>query len=247
MRVVSPLRGTKRGRPNDEEPERRVLQRTSSPMIVFVPAMVKVVKKLNESDGASILNRTITQLVRLLYCKEGDNRPQMQEAFFNAGGHLAVVTTMTKFPTNRHLQHEGIRALTNATCNNTRNKIAIAEIGGIEATTQAMTNHSTDKETQRLSLKALNNLIHRKDHAKLFVEQLGGASLVVKAMNDFAGDENVVQKATVVILKLCWMSKLRPTLMNANVVGALAVATENHTNDEKIQKYAREALDMLAD
>lgn len=249
MRVVSPIHGTKRGRPNgdEEQPARRVLQRTASQQVVFLPGMVKIVKQLNESEGASIVNRTMSQLVRLLYCKDGDNRPQMQEAFFNAGGHLAVVTTMTKHPMNRHLQHEGIRALTNATCNNVRNKIVVAEIGGLQATAQAMQNHSTDKETQRLSLKALNNLIHRKEHAKVFVGQLGGATLVIKAMNDFVGDANVVQKAVVVILKLCWMKRLRPTLMDANVVAALASATEHHVNDENIQQYVREALDMLVD
>ena len=208
--------------------------------------MITTIKRLNESDSPSVLSRTMTQLVRLLYQKDGDSRPTMQECFFNCGGQLAVVTCMLKHPRHRHLQHEGIRALTNATCNNTRNKIVIAEIGGIQATVQAMRNHASDKETQRLCFKALNNLIHKKQHATLFVQELDGTLPVMNAMNEFAGDANVIQKAVVVLAKLCWMENLRPMLQQANVGGALTIALENHARDEKIQKYAREALEKLS-
>lgn len=251
MRVVSPLRGggTKRERENDGEPTSRRVSRArteSHHRLVFVPAMITIIKKLNESDSPLVLSRAMTQLVRLLYEKDGESRHSMQECFFNSGGQLAVVTCMLKHPHNRHLQHEAIRALTNATCNNTRNKIVIAEIGGIQATVQAMRNHASDKETQRLCFKALNNLIHKKYHAGLFVQELGGTFLIIHAMNEFAGDANVIQKAVVVLAKLCWTKNLRPMLQEANVGGALTLALEKHASDEKIQKYAREALEKLS-
>lgn len=254
MRVVSPPRGGgKRARQNDAEPARRVAQRAehqeeanTDQTVAFLPSMVKIVKKLNETDNESILTSTMSELVRLLYRKDGDSRPKTQEAFFNSGGHLAVVTIMTKHPNAPFLQHEGIRALTNATCDNKKLKFVVAEIGGIQATCAAMTRHAHDRETQRLGLKALNNLIHKRDHARLLVNELDGCTTIVNAMNGFLNDVDVIQKACAVVLKLSWVSKkLTQRMLDANVVEALAAAREHHTNDEKIQNYARDAMVAL--
>jgi len=249
MRVVSPPRSAKRARTNEDASARRVLQRTeddtTQQVFVFLPSMSKIVKKLIGSSDQAILASTMSELVRLLYRKDGNNRPNMQEAFFNAGGHLAVVTAMAKHPSYRHLQHEGIRALTNATCDNKKLKIVVAEIGGIQATVEAMTRHPLDRETQRLCLKALNNLVYKKEHANLFVNEIGGCSHIVRAMNKFPGDVDVIQKASVVLLKLSSMRSLRPAMVDAGAISALTFAVERHVTDEKIQNYAGDIIVAL--
>ena len=255
MRVVSPPRSAKRCRPNDsDDSSRRVLQRTSNDdgagiQFVSIPSMIKIVKKLNETNDETVATSIMSKLVRFLYRKDGDsNRRISQEAFFNAGGHLAVVTQMSKHGNNTLLQHEGIRALTNATCDNKKLKIVVAEIGGIQATVEAMNRHSYDMETQRLGLKALNNLIHTMEHAQLFVHKLHGCHSITHAMRtfDFITNVELVEKDCAVLFKLCWLKKLKPAMLDANVVQSLNWAMERFQEHEKIQKYARDALAALS-
>lgn len=254
MRVVSPPRNAKRSRPNDnDEPSRRVLQRTASAnsaggiLFVSLPPMVKLVKKLNVTNDEAEVIATLGELVRFLYRKDGKSpRRTTQEAFFNAGGHLAVVTKMSKHANNSLLQQEGLRALTNATCDNKKLKIVVAEIGGIQATVEAMQKHSHDRETQRLGLKALNNLIHTKEHAKLFVNDLDGGQSITHAMRTFEFNTQIVEKACVVLYKLCWVKKLKAAMIDAEVVQSLNSALEHFSEHEKIQKHARDALVVLS-
>lgn len=207
--------------------------------------MRKVVLDDLYSNDTAVLQRALSMLADDLYTgKDYERRAENQDAFFQVGGHLAVVKVM-----NAHycpeIQKQGLRVLINATCDHPELQTAVAEVGGMLAILDAMNKHPLDGKIQRNGLHALVNLVSKdEENAELLVTHHDAARFICNTINNFMEDNRrVVAEGCMLLHVLCSIDHLRQPLFHAKALSLLAIAIETHGDD--VQCPGQEAMRLL--
>jgi hypothetical protein len=252
-RTVSPPI-IKRERFEDEEPERRVAQRLETDQEsnekseeISEEAMVKIVIYDLLSNDEGILEQAMYRLGENVYDVDDEKRAEKTKAFFQVGGHLAVVSVMKKHPNCKMLQNNGAWVLRNATYGDTAEYLsAVAKIEGIQAILTAMKRFPLDRGVIGKGFAALRNIVcEHEANADLLVMKLGEVPFLVERMKDFLADPDVLRDACGLMWNLSDFAHLRDPIVNSKAVTALGSAIEIHRDDANIQGVARKALVTL--
>ena len=235
----------KRERSDDEEStQRRVAQRPNDEPEVQL-SLAKLVLGLLRNDDVAILEKAVPQLLFALHEKENDKRLKKQQDFYQVGGHLAVVTAMTKYLDSKLLQQSGIIVLLHASYRNEVLRAAIGQVQGIQAILKAMKRFGTERDVVFQGLQALVNLMSEKPNAELLVNSLQGIPFILAKMKEFEQDGDILRWACELLKRLCRFNRLRNTIFEANAIETLASVLNQHKDNKKIQKAAREAMKLL--
>jgi chromosome segregation and condensation protein ScpB len=246
-RIVSPPR-IKRERSDDEEPARRVAQRTEEEAEeISDEFMRKIVLEDLWSDDEETLDQTMKRLVK--YMDKADSRVrcvEKQNAFFEVGGHLAVVRTMKGRPTHKNLQISGIFLLGIAAYENPLIQTAIGMVEGVQAILAAMQTFSSEGDVIGSGFGALCNIVcHHEANANLLVKKIGAIPFLVERMTEFKADQTIMRRACKMLRNASRFEPLREAIVNADALLALGSAIKSHKDNAQIRHVTREAMQLL--
>jgi hypothetical protein len=244
-------RQIKRERTRDEEPARRVAQRTE-PFQVFESASHVVMAKLILEDlwcnDVMTLEKAMKRLGQYLYRPGSDdeNFAKKQKFFFQVSGHLAVVRVMKQNPNHKMLQIRSLGLLWNAAGDNPKCQTSIAKAEGMHGTLAAMTRFRDDKFIIHLGFGALHGITcNHGANADLLVRSIGGIPFLLEQMTAFKDNQHITLRACQMLRNFCRCPALRNLVFEANAVTALAAAIDGHKDNPHIQQAARSTMKHL--
>jgi hypothetical protein len=243
---------------DDEVHTRRVVQRmeevddildlaTKLPNDISEETMIKIVLEDLRNNDVRTLEHAMFRLTKYLrYENDDDKLAVKQEAFFQVGGHAAVVSAMREHPNCEMLQTHCIFILLTATYSNVLIRTSVAKVKGIQAIVAAMEKFPCDKVVICDGFGALRNIVfEHESNANMLVSKLGKILFCVERMKEFQHDAEVTKNACELMWNLSHFEHLRTPIVNANAVSALVAAIDGHKDNPDIQEDAREAVMML--
>jgi len=255
--VSPPVRVKREGSEDGQEETRRVAQRTEenqtangtlagpAPVIDAVASIKEYVKTVSKSEDENVIKDNMEKLGDALF--EEEQRAEKKRAFLCVGGPITIVTKLNKYKNNEYIESNGICVLVNATWKDMNNQLrsVIADVDGIEAIVEAMTIHSASSVIQRRGLMALRNISILEENAEKLVLEIGIIPMIIQVMTMFSDNVEVTTIACDLLKKLGSYEKLHKSMVDANVLSALARAIEQHENNEEVQRRARRAMKQL--
>jgi len=138
-----------------------------------------------------VVEEALEWLQKLIVDIDEKTQAANQEAFYQLGGHLAVVTVMNRLidchdDDGKTVQEYAIRVLTNASYNNQELRTAIAKVRGMKAILATMNKCLGEDQIIYEGLKALGNLCRCEAIAERLVKTLCGAPFIVGRMKAFS-------------------------------------------------------------
>lgn len=209
------------------------------------PSLAKLVLALLQTDDEAVLVKAIPNLLVALHEREQEKRLEKQQEFYQAGGHLAVVTVMHKHPHVQLLQQSGIIVLLHASYRNNVLRQAIGKVEGIQAILKAMKNFSQVRDVQFQGLQALVSLASEKPNGEMMVVRLQAMPFLLDKMKQYSEEEEILRWSCELLKRLARFNRLRRTIFEANAVDTLVIVMNSHKENVKIQKAAREAMKLL--
>jgi hypothetical protein len=209
--------------------------------------MVKIVIYDLLSNDEGILEQAMYRLGENVYDVDDEKMVEKTKAFFQIGGHLAIVSVLKKHPNCKTLQEIGIMVLRNATYQNTTEyRSAVAKIEGIQTIIAAMRKFRSNKRVSREGFSALCNIVYEHEaNADLLVTELEGIPFLIEQMTKYRDYPDVMRDACAFLWNLSIFEQLRDPLVGGKAVTALGSAFERHKDNPDIRKFARETTALL--
>ena len=248
-RTVSPPH-IKRERSEDEEPIRRVTQRTETTQEEVEEnaeaMMIKMVLEDLRSNDERTLEQALGQIGEYLYDEDKEKANEKGQAFCQVGGHLAVVWVMKEQPSCKILQINGLWVLMNSMYENALARTAVAKVEGIQAILTAMKRFPSDPSIMENGFGALGNIVHENEaNANLLVTKLGGIPFLIKQMKNFQTDADVTSYASDFMESISFFEHLRKPIVDAKAITVLASIYDHYEHMPDIRNSSCEAMKKL--
>ena len=187
------------------------------------------------------LQRGSIQCVGLLL-----NTPGMATFAAEARVLEAIVSAMSRAPTNAYLQRGGAVALSAAAdCNNLFVGADADRVGMIRVLLTAMRTHATDEDTLRVCLCALSNLCAEDDIERL-ASSLGSHAAIVEVFkSQHAGNADVMTDALVTLRNLSIQPEGKLAARDSGSLEAVVQVLKRHLQSVAVATRACGALAVL--